>query len=77
MWRGTHADATWHARPRGSATQTHASACVALMRRGRVARPRGHLRGACGARGIVFGLAGDGPTDIVDPSNSIGAVTQM
>ena len=24
---GTRADATWHARPRGSATQTHASAC--------------------------------------------------
>ena len=29
--RGTRADATWHARPRGNATRTHASACVALM----------------------------------------------
>ena len=27
--RGTHVDATWHARPRGRATWTHASACMA------------------------------------------------
>ena len=26
---GTHMKVTWHARPRGRATQTHASACVA------------------------------------------------
>ena len=26
--RGTHVDATWHARPRGRATRTHTSACV-------------------------------------------------
>ena len=27
----THVDVTWHARPRGRATQTHTSACVAQM----------------------------------------------
>ena len=36
---GTCADATWHARPRGSATRTHASACMAWWWRGRVAGP--------------------------------------
>ena len=39
-WQGTRTDATWHARPCGSATQTHASACVAQRWRGRVAGPR-------------------------------------
>ena len=29
--RGTHVDATWHARPYGRATRTYASACVARM----------------------------------------------
>ena len=29
MWRGTRADATWHARPCDSTTWTHASADVA------------------------------------------------
>ena len=29
--RRTHVDATWHARPRGKATRTHMSACVARM----------------------------------------------
>ena len=29
MWHGTHADATWHARPRGRATRVHADAWVA------------------------------------------------
>ena len=39
---GTNADATWHARPRGSATQTHAQ-----MWRGHVAR-RGESMGTPG-----------------------------
>ena len=37
--RETHADATWHARPRGRATRVHAGALVALMCRRRVAGP--------------------------------------
>ena len=75
--RGTYADATWHARPRGSATKTHPSACVALMWCRHHASPRGCLGGAYVARGIVFGLAGDGPTGIVGPGYSIEAVTHL
>ena len=63
MWRGTRADATWHARPRGRATRAHAGAYVALMWHRHVARPHEstrmpawHLRGES-----VFELAGDGP----------------
>ena len=70
MWCGTCADATWHARPRDSATRTHASAYVALMWRECVARPRmstwtpgWRLRGR-----RVFRLASDGPTGIVGPN---------
>ena len=37
--RGTRADATWHARPRGSATRTHA-----LRWHGRVAGPHKSMR---------------------------------
>ena len=36
----TCVDATWHTRPHGSATWTHASACVAQRWRRRVAGPR-------------------------------------
>ena len=53
--RGTRADATWHARPHGSATRTHASACVALMWRGHVAGPRGRLSGATWQDGLQAG----------------------
>ena len=42
--RWTHTDATWHARPCGSATWTHASACVALMWHEHVAGPREPMR---------------------------------
>ena len=77
MWHGTRADVTWHARPRGSATQTHASACVGLMWRGPVARPRESTRTPewCLRGKMVFGLANDGPMGIVGSANSIGAVT--
>ena len=79
MWHGTHADATWHARPRGSTTQTHASACVGLMWHGPVAGPRESTWTPrwCLHGKMVFGLASDGPTDIVGLGNSIGVVTQM
>ena len=40
----TRADATWHARPRGSATRAHASACMAQRWRRRVAGPRESMR---------------------------------
>ena len=77
--RGTRVDATWHARPRGSATRTHESTCVARRWHGRVARPRESMRTPgwhlCGER--VTGLASDGPTSIVGPGYSIGAVTHL
>ena len=76
---GTCADATWQARPRGSATRIHASTCMAQWWCGRVARPREstrtpewHLRGM-----QSNGLVGDGPTGIVGPSYSIGLVTHL
>ena len=65
--RGTRVNATLHARPCGSATRTHVSACMA--------------RRWCGRRGgatwhEIFGLADDGPTGIVGPGKIVGAVTQ-
>ena len=78
-WRGTHADVTWHTRPRGSATQTHVSACMARRWHERMARPRESTRmpgwRLHGER--VTGLASDGPADIVGPSYSIGVVTHL
>ena len=78
MWRGTRVDATWHARPRGSATRTHTSACMGLMWRGCVAglgvpmkTPGWRLHGK-----RVFELASDEPMGIVGPSKFIRAVTQ-
>ena len=75
MWRRTRADAThkatWqrhanpHERLRGAdAAWTHGRATRALAWR--------YVAG-----GILFWLADDGPTCIVGPCNSIGAVTQM
>ena len=77
--RGTRAAATWHTRPRGSATRTHSSACVVLMWRGRVAGPHESMRTpGWHLRGIQsHGLAGDGPTGIVGLGYSIGAVTHL
>ena len=40
---GTCVDATWHTRPRGSATRTHARTCVAWMWRVRMAEPRDNM----------------------------------
>ena len=67
--RGTHADATWHTRPRGSATRTHSSACVALMWHERVAGPRESTRMlGWWLRGMRTNrLASDGPMGIVGP----------
>ena len=42
--RGTRANATWHARPRGSAAWTHMSACMARRWRGCVAGPHESTR---------------------------------
>ena len=79
MWRGTRVDVTWHTRPRGSATWTHPSPCVALMWRGCMAgprepteMPRWHLRGM-----RVFRLESDGPTGIVGSGKIIGEVTHL
>ena len=73
---GTRPDATWHARPRGSATRAHESACVARRWRGCVAGPREstrtprwhHMAESQAGRWWAHGLVG--------PGKSIGAVTQ-
>ena len=65
--RETRADATWHARPHGSATLTHA------WRWRDHASPHGRPGGTTWR---WERLASDGPTGIVGPGNSIGTVTQ-
>ena len=58
---GTRADATWHTKPRGSATWTHA-----LMWRGRAVGPRESTRTpGWSLHSMSDGLAGDRPTGIV------------
>ena len=71
----TRADATWHTRPRGSATQTHASACMARTR-GRATRVHADTSVAPTWH-KSDGLANDGPIGIVGPGYSIGAVTHL
>ena len=71
-WCGV--DATWHARPHDSATQAHASACMARRWRGCVAGPREstrtprwhHVAESQAGRWWDHGLVG--------PGKSIGAV---
>ena len=73
-WRGTCADATWHVRPCGSATQTHASACMA---RTRSTATQLHADAWVAPHGkMVFRLASDGPTGIVGPCELFRVVTQ-
>ena len=61
--RGTYADATWHARPRGRATRTHASAYMARRWCRHVAVPRESMW-TLGWRHLVVceGFASEGPT---------------
>ena len=63
MVRGTRADATWHARPRGRATRAHTGSLGGPSGRRRVA---GATRVHTDARGDstwrVRGLAFEGPT---------------
>ena len=68
---GTRADATWHARPRGSVTRTHV-----LRWHERVAGPcKSTLTPGC--RHVVVWEAGRWwAHGLVGPSKSIGAVTQ-
>ena len=54
---GTRADATWHARPRGTTMPTQVSACVVWRGRGRVAGPRESMR-THGWRHVAWGLHG-------------------
>ena len=78
MWCGTRANATWHARSHGSATQTHTNAYVARMWHGRVAGPCESTRTPGwrlhGKR--VLKPTSDGPMGLVGPSKFIGVVTQ-
>ena len=68
-------DATWHARPCGRARRAHVGACVA--RRWHECGMDANANAWVVPRGMNSSrLEGDGPTGIVGPGLSIGAVTQ-
>ena len=69
--RGTRTDATWHARPRGSAARPHTRRWL-----GHVARPRESTRTPGWRHAAVWEACEWWAHGSVGPCNSIGAVTQ-